>query len=429
MKKILIVLTLTGFCSFSQTTIDFEDNGVGANWSWTTDANDTNPAIEFTSNPQPGGANSTTKAAKFTALPGGQPWALTFTDNIGSITFSENNSLVKMMVLKTVSTTVAIKFEDSSNPSFYKQIEVSNSITNGDWEELTFDFSTAIGNTYDRMVIIPDFYERSQTNIIYFDQISFNEGGATENYNLEDIDFEDDGFGANWVWTVHNNDTNPAVEIVPNPNVAGINTSDYVAKFTSKSNGAPWALTFTDNIGIFILNNDNKIIGVKVLKTVSSNFGVKLEYVNPIDNQVINYSEILSPTSITNGAWEQLFFDFTSDVGSTYNRLVIIPDFADRSQDNISYFDQISFGSTAGLDDNELGSVRLFPNPVSDQLYIKAQAHIQTIEVINILGQTLMSRVPNAMEIQLDTRNLQTGTYFVRISMDGTRETFKILKN
>ena len=55
------------------------------------------------------------------------------------------------------------------------------------------------------MVIIPDFLARSQPNETYFDQISFNSGGAIEDYNMEDIDFEDDGFGANWVWTVHNN--------------------------------------------------------------------------------------------------------------------------------------------------------------------------------------------------------------------------------
>ena len=60
------------------------------------------------------------------------------------------------------------------------------------------------------------------------DQISFNSGGAVEDYNLEDIDFEADGFGANWVWTVHNNHSNPALEIVPNPNLSSSNSSENV---------------------------------------------------------------------------------------------------------------------------------------------------------------------------------------------------------
>ena len=127
------------FCSisFAQTTVDFEAGGAGASCTWIVDQNGANPALEILSNPNTTGANSSATAAKFTATTGGQPWALTYSDNIGSFTFTENNSIVKMMVLKTVATSVAIKFEDSNNQSFYKQIEVTNTVTNGDWEELT----------------------------------------------------------------------------------------------------------------------------------------------------------------------------------------------------------------------------------------------------------------------------------------------------
>ena len=67
-----------------------------------------------------------------------------------------------------------LKFEDSANPAFSTIVEVANSETNGDWEELTFNFGTSIGNTYDRMVVIPDFIERADDKTIFFDQISFN---------------------------------------------------------------------------------------------------------------------------------------------------------------------------------------------------------------------------------------------------------------
>ena len=39
------------------------------------------------------------------------------------------------------------------------------------------------------------------------------------------IDFEAGGFGADWTWTVFENDTNPPLEIVVNPDPSGINTS------------------------------------------------------------------------------------------------------------------------------------------------------------------------------------------------------------
>jgi hypothetical protein len=424
--NILLLFVITSLHSFSQNTIDFEVGGAGASWSWIVDDNGSNPPLEFVSNPNINGLNATSSAAKFTAESNGQPWALTYTDDIGSVTFTQENSLVKIMVLKTVATTVAIKFEDSSNPSFYKQIEVANAVTNGDWEELSFDFSTAIGNTYDRMVIIPDFYERSQTNTIYFDEISFNSGGAVADYNLEDIDFETSGFGSDWVWTVHNNDTNPAVEIVANPNPTGINTTSTVAKFTSKANGAPWALTFTDNVGDFTLNSNNKIISVKVLKTVFTNFGVKLEYLDPASNQVTNYSEILSPTSIVDGEWEELFFDFTSNMGTTYNRLVIIPDFAERSQDNISYFDQISFGGTAGFNDNLYNTITMFPNPARDMIQFSVNSNETfDIEIFDILGKSVL-RV-NDVQHGINISDLNTGLYLVQMTLGSEQATEKLV--
>ena len=363
MRKITQLFIAISFTGFGQTTIDFEPEGVGMDWNWTVDANGSNAPLEFVSNPNPTAVNSTDVTAKFTASPNGQPWALAYTDAAGSITFTENNSLVKMSVLKTVATTVAIKFEDSTNPSFFKQIEVANTVTNGDWEELSFDFSTVIGNSYDRMVIIPDFLARSEPHLLYFDQISFNSGGAVEDYNLEDIDFETDGFGANWVWTVHNNHSNPALEIVPNPNLSSSNSSENVAKFTSKADGEAWALTFTDNIGTFLFNQYNKIVSLKVRKEVASNFGVKFEYVDPTNAQVLYFKELQLPTTVTDGNWEALHFDFSSEIGTAYNRLVIIPDFESRSQDNISYFDQVSFSSVAGFQNVFFNSLKLVPNP------------------------------------------------------------------
>jgi hypothetical protein len=47
------------------------------------------------------------------------------------------------------------------------------------------------------------------------------------------IDFEANGEGANWAWAVFENDSNPALEIVPNPDQSGLNTSATVAKFTA----------------------------------------------------------------------------------------------------------------------------------------------------------------------------------------------------
>ena len=415
MRKITQLFIAISFTGFGQTTIDFEPEGVGMDWNWTVDANGSNAPLEFVSNPNPTAVNSTDMTAKFTASPNGQPWALAYTDAAGSITFTENNSLVKMSVLKTVATTVAIKFEDSTNPSFFKQIEVANTVTNGDWEELSFDFSTVIGNSYDRMVIIPDFLARSEPHLLYFDQISFNSGGAVEDYSLEDIDFETDGFGAYWVWTVHNNHSNPALEIVPNPNLSSSNSSENVAKFTSKADGEAWALTFTDNIGTFLFNQDNKIVSLKVRKEVATNFGVKFEYVDPTNAQVLYFKELQLPTTVTDGNWEALHFDFSSEIGTAYNRLVIIPDFESRSQDNISYFDEVSFSSVAGFQNVFFNSLKLVPNPANNWVQISGDFDaITAVEIFDIQGKLVKEIV--SFQGQINISDLKAGLYFVQIT-------------
>ena len=415
MRKITQLFIAISFTGFGQTTIDFEPEGVGMDWNWTVDANGSNAPLEFVSNPNPTAVNSTDVTAKFTASPNGQPWALAYTDAAGSITFTENNSLVKMSVLKTVATTVAIKFEDSTNPSFFKQIEVANTVTNGDWEELSFDFSTVIGNSYDRMVIIPDFLARSEPHLLYFDQISFNSGGAVEDYNLEDIDFETDGFGANWVWTVHNNHSNPALEIVPNPNLSSSNSSENVAKFTSKADGEAWALTFTDNIGTFLFNQYNKIVSLKVRKEVASNFGVKFEYVDPTNAQVLYFKELQLPTTVTDGNWEALHFDFSSEIGTAYNRLVIIPDFESRSQDNISYFDEVSFSSVAGFQNVFFNSLKLVPNPAKNWVQISGDFDaITAVKIFDVQGKLVKEII--SFQDQINISDLKAGLYFVQIT-------------
>ena len=345
MKKItfLILLITAGYLNAQNGPVDFESGGIGDSWTWTVDQNDSNPALEIVDNPKTDGANTSAKVAKFTAKAAGNPWALVISDDIGSFTFDENNSIVKLMVRKDIVTDVGVKFEGEGGVA--KEVKVANSVINGDWEELTFDFKTEIGVTYNKLVIIPDFLARSQDNIVYFDNLSFSaQPEDTVDYNLEPIDFEDDGFGANFSWTVDQNDSNPALEIIDNPKTDGANTSAKVAKFTAKAAGNPWALVISDDIGSFTFDDTNSIVKIMVRKDVATDVGIKFEGAGGA------FKEIKVANSVTNGDWEELTFDFKEVIGVTYNKLVIIPDFLARSQDNIVYFDNLTFN--AQPDDN-----------------------------------------------------------------------------
>ena len=159
------------------------------------------------------------------------------------------------------------------------------------------------------------------------------------------VDFESGGFGANWTWAVFENDTNPPLEIIPNPDQSGINTSATVAKFTALQTGNPWAGTecMHGDIGTFTLDNTNCIVKIMVWKTVISDVGIKFALPNGAalpEKKVAN--------TLTN-QWEELTFDFSDRIGDPntigQDQIIIFPDFDARTQENIIYFDNITFSA------------------------------------------------------------------------------------
>ncbi len=138
------------------------------------------------------------------------------------------------------------------------------------------------------------------------------------------VDFETGGYGADWTWTVFENDTNPAVEIIPNPDPSGGNTSSTVAQFTALQTGQPWAGTETlhgADIGTFDLDETNCTIKIMVWKPVISDVGIKL--VKP-DGWAL--PEIKVANTVTN-QWEELTFNFFTQIENGYDQIVVFPDF------------------------------------------------------------------------------------------------------
>ena len=173
-KNIILVMFIIAISSnvFAQYIVaDFEENGIGTDWAWIVGENGDNPPMEFIANPDMSGSNTSATVAQFTARQNGQPWALCFTDDIDEFEFNATNTTVKIMVHKPVISNVALKFE-GSGPDI--ELQQANTVIN-EWEELTFDFSSMIGNAYNRLIIIPDFQERDQDHVLYLDNIQLPE--------------------------------------------------------------------------------------------------------------------------------------------------------------------------------------------------------------------------------------------------------------
>ena len=169
------------------------------------------------------------------------------------------------------------------------------------------------------------------------------------------INFEAGGFGDTWTWTVFENDNNPPLEIIANPDPTGVNTSSTVAKFTALQAGAPFAGVETmhgADIGTFTLDASNAIVKIMVWKPVISDVGIKF-----VQADGSSTGEFKVANTLIN-QWEELTFDFTAKIGeptsAAIDQIVIFPDFDARTSDNIIYFDSIIFGEAVAPDPVEL---------------------------------------------------------------------------
>ena len=146
------------------------------------------------------------------------------------------------------------------------------------------------------------------------------------------IDYETVGNG--WVWNIFSAGTNGSFGIVANPSVGGLNTSDSCGMLVVDTNGDPWAGVYCTDFPDMTIDSTNCIVKILVYKDVISNFDLKLEPPN-VDHNVAN--------TVTN-EWEELTFDYTSDIGTTAATLTLIPDFpASRTAGSVNYFDYIRF--------------------------------------------------------------------------------------
>ena len=157
-------------------------------------------------------------------------------------------------------------------------------------------------------------------------------------------------------------------------------------------------------------------------------------YPEPIDVLVFdenlnNFLGTLSEDLIMPAAnTDNYIFDLSAYEGEDV-RIAFYTDTTDQWAVFIDDFQVTSFSSLGTNTPDQSITFEYFPNPVKDELTLKAQANIDSIEVLNILGQSLISLSPSVMEAKVDMSSLLTGAYFVRLSVQGEIDTFRVLKN
>jgi hypothetical protein len=87
-------------------------------------------------------------------------------------------------------------------------------------------------------------------------------------------------------------------------------------------------------------------------------------------------------------------------------------------------------GSNLLSDENFVlnNKLTVFPNPVKDELTIRAKHSIQYIAVMNVLGQNMFIDKPNTLETKLDMTDLNADFYFVKVIIDSKTKVIKVVK-
>jgi len=82
-----------------------------------------------------------------------------------------------------------------------------------------------------------------------------------------------------------------------------------------------------------------------------------------------------------------------------------------------------------GIDDNNVVTVAIFPNPVKDVLNIKGAQAIQQIDVVNLMGQVVFSQVADQTTLSINLGDLKAGVYNLRIKIADGYVNKKIVVN
>ncbi|MFD1014349.1 T9SS type A sorting domain-containing protein [Winogradskyella rapida] len=84
--------------------------------------------------------------------------------------------------------------------------------------------------------------------------------------------------------------------------------------------------------------------------------------------------------------------------------------------------------ATLSVDLNTFEGFKYYPNPVVNTLTIEAQQSISGISIYNMIGQQVQQLAPNAVDATVDMNELNKGVYFVKVTIDGAQQTFKVIK-
>ncbi len=217
MKRLL--LTMSVLCIVFTTHAQFIWNDFDANQNVAFTGGSPDPTI--IANPYSGGINTSVNVAEW--VRGGWEWSFTKATAPGFIDFT-TGSVFSLKVYSPIATTVLFKLEGNIGP-----MEVSQTVTAGSWQELSFDFTGAPNDAYNTIVI---FFAPGTwgTEIYYFDDVEGPNYTVVQPkpYLAADVqdNFENNGWSTINEWFFQDPGMDP-LPVVADPVDPNNNVADY----------------------------------------------------------------------------------------------------------------------------------------------------------------------------------------------------------
>ena len=99
------------------------------------------------------------------------------------------------------------------------------------------------------------------------------------------------------------------------------------------------------------------------------------------------------------------------------------------AEGNFSEVYMLTVDGILGVNDQSIEGLVIYPNPATNVLNLDAATPISNVEIVNVLGQVLISKSSNATISNIDVSALSTGNYFIKVTSENNTKVLQFLKN
>ena len=221
---------------------------------------------------------------------------------------------------------------------------------------------------------------------------------------------------------VFNDFNGSATQVIANPDASGANDSATVAENVVPANAGFAGVNFAvENLDISTLKGFTMTVWSPVADTPVL---LKLE------NATTGVNAERAATTTTTGAWETISFDFSAEGDLTFESVTVFMNFnVVDPADQTYYWDNLVQGEPLDVTQNDLVDIAMYPNPATSVVTLDASQEIATIQIMNLLGQTVSIIEVNNTSSTVNVSQFSTGVYIANVLFsNGNVQTIKFIK-